>query len=47
MNLKYFISLLILLLLVDNLVESSVKCDEDDLECHEKAKYTKGFFIIL
>jgi hypothetical protein len=42
MNVRYFISVLIILFLVDDFVESSLKCDQDDVECHEKAKYTKG-----
>jgi hypothetical protein len=43
MNLKIFSSIFIFLLIVDKFVESSIKCDEDDVECHEKAKYSKGF----
>jgi hypothetical protein len=32
----------VLILLCICLVSSSEKCAEDDIECHERSKYTKG-----
>jgi hypothetical protein len=30
-----------------NANENSSKCDPDDVECHERAKYTKGKFFLF
>jgi hypothetical protein len=29
-----------------NANENNSKCDPDDVECHERAKYTKGNFFL-
>jgi hypothetical protein len=30
-----------------NANENKNKCDADDVECHERAKYTKGNFLMF
>ena len=44
MNLKTFILFVILLNLISFMC--SMNCKQDDLECHEKAKYTMGILSL-
>lgn len=39
-----WISIFLLILLSNNSVRLEIECQEDDVECHEKLKYTKGYF---
>ncbi len=43
---KLFIYSLLYVLINVCLVQSSEKCAEGDVECHERLKYTRGILII-
>ena len=41
---KWFAILILLFAFIKNSIE--IKCNDDDVECHERAKYTKGKLIL-